>query len=354
MLEQTDRLARLQAAGAGISLWSNAMRVIRELGLEEQVVARSSVLRRSLTLNPKGRVLAELDVESLSKTAGAPSVCIHRAELYSILADALPADVMRSAARCVSFAVRGDVVIAHMSDGATVNGDLLIGADGIHSAVRKQVLGPDELRYAGYTCWRGIAEGPWADEGTAILGMGSGVQSGLFPCGPGRVYWYATHNLAPKASLELSTVLELFPAPVRAAIEATPSHAVLRNDICDRPPSDRWGTGPITLLGDAAHPATPNLGQGACQALEDALALSSAFGRTDSIEAALRAYERARMPRTTMVTVESWRAGVALQSENPIFMMLRDLVVASPAGRMMTQRLMKRLLNDSKEAPKEA
>lgn len=344
VLEQTDRLARLQAAGAGLSLWSNAMRVIRDLGVEAQVLAKGSVIERSFTLSPKGRVLAELDVAALGGQAGAPSVCIHRAELYCILAEALPPDVMRSAARCVSFAVRGDMVIAHMSDGAIVNGDFLIGADGINSAVRKQLLGLGELRYAGYTCWRGLAEGPWADGGQAFLGLGSGVQSGLFPCGPGRVYWYATHNLAPKAALELSTVLDLFPEAVRAAIQATPSHAILRNDICDRAPSQNWGTGPVTLLGDAAHPATPNLGQGACQALEDAVAIAKCFEAANSIEEALRAYERTRMPRTAMVNVESWRAGAVLQSENPILMVLRDLLVASPAGHILTQRLMKKLL----------
>jgi len=343
VFEQAE-VANRQHAGAGLSLWSNAMLVIRALGLEAEVLAAGSVIEKTEAVTASGRVLSETNIEAIARLAGAPSVCIHRGALYSILLDALPTGTVRNTARCVSFAVRGSTVIAHMSDGSVHSGDFLIGADGLHSAVRTQLLGAEEPRYAGYTCWRGIARGDWAANGKATLLMGSGAQAGLFPCGENQVYWFATYNAAPKAPVELRAHLSMYPEVIRLAIRATPPGAVMRNDIYDRPPVQTWGSGPVTLLGDAAHPSTPNLGQGACQALEDALTLAQCVAEQPAVPEALRAYERRRVPRTAMVTRESWRLGQLLQSENPVLTLVRNILTATPAGRLTASKLLKQLL----------
>jgi 2-polyprenyl-6-methoxyphenol hydroxylase-like FAD-dependent oxidoreductase len=132
-------------------------------------------------------------------------------------------------------------------------------------------------------------------------------------------------------------------APIPEIIEATEPAAILHNDIIDRPPIREWGKGRVTLLGDAAHPTTPNLGQGACQAMEDAIVLADCLRSTNETERALREYERRRRPRTTSVTNRSWRLGQISQWENPAACWMRNLITrCMPAGvsmRMLEQVL---------------
>ena len=344
VLEQSEHAHRL-SLGTGISLWSNAVLALRELGLEEQVLKAGSVIRTTVTMTDRGRILNQIDIAAIGRLSGAVSVCLPRSELRRILVEALPPAVIRIGARCVSFAVRGDIVIAHMSDGSTTTGDLLIGADGLHSPVRSQLLGTQEPRPGGYVCWRGLADLHMANPEVAILATGSGAHAGLFPCGPGHAYWFATRNTPPNAELEISNFLDRYPAPVREAIQATAPDTILRHDIVDRIPAPVWGKGPVTLLGDAAHPCTPNLGQGACQALEDALVLAKCLSRPEPVADALRTYELRRQPRTAMVVNESWTMGQILQTESPILVTLRDLVNGSPLGRFLTRRLLSQLLS---------
>jgi 2-polyprenyl-6-methoxyphenol hydroxylase-like FAD-dependent oxidoreductase len=342
VLEQSEAPLK---PGTGLSLWSNAVIALRELGLEEKVVEAGSLLEKAFTMTESGRVLSRLDVGLIGAGVGAVSVCLEREKLRRILTGALPWDVIRLSARCVSFAIRGDTVIAHMSDGSTTTGDLLIGADGLHSPVRAQLLGPEEPRYAGYTCWRGLADGDLLAGGAAIFMVGSGSQGGVLPCGKDRVYWFATRNTSPKADFEIAKFADSFPPPLRRAIQLTPSTEILRHDIFDRPPVSLWGKGPVTLLGDAAHPTTPTLGQGACQALEDAVILAKCLALPGTVSEALRSYERLRQPRTAMVTNDSWSIGQVLQTESPILLVLRDLVTASPVGAFIARRIFRRLLS---------
>jgi 2-polyprenyl-6-methoxyphenol hydroxylase-like FAD-dependent oxidoreductase len=352
VLEQSDHAHR-QSLGTGISLWCNALLALRELGLEEQVLQSGSVIQRTVTMTGRGRILNQIDIAAIGRSSGAVSVCLPRSELRRILVDALPPDVVRNGARCVSFAVRGAIVIAHMSDGSTTTGDLLIGADGLYSPVRSQLLGTQEPRFGGYVSWRGLATFDMAGIGTvgretvkqgdAILATGSGSCAGLFPCGNGHAYWFATRNTPPHADLEISNFLDRYPAPIRNAIQATPPDTILRHDVADRIPAPVWGKGPVTLLGDAAHPCTPSLGQGACQALEDALMLAKCLSRPEPVADALRVYELRRQPRTAMVVNESWKMGQILQTEDPILVTFRDLLNRSPVGRLLARRLLSQL-----------
>ena len=169
--------------------------------------------------------------------------------------------------------------------GRRAQADVVVGADGLRSAVRASLGIPGEIRYAGYTAWRGIA--PFRTAGLlAGETLGCGQRFGLVPIAGDRVYWYATDNVpeggreeSERAKVRLAGMFSRWHAPIPALIEATPAAAILRNDISDRDPVDRWGAGRVTLLGDAAHPMTPNLGQGGCQAIEDALVLARCLAR---------------------------------------------------------------------------
>jgi 2-polyprenyl-6-methoxyphenol hydroxylase-like FAD-dependent oxidoreductase len=239
------------------------------------------------------------------------------------------------------------------ADGSRERGDVLIGVDGIHSAVRRSLFGDEMPRYAGYLAWRGIAHGvsDLLPEGQAAFVIGRGAQAGYFHCGGGRIYWFLTHN-APAQShaglggnrAEIAALAGNWRMPIRRFAEATDENAILRNDISDRPPRQVWGKGRMTLLGDAVHATTPNLGQGACQALEDAVILAHSLRGAASPEAGLRDYEAQRRERTNFVIDQSWQLGKVLQLSNPLGVLLRDVLGRTKWAQRRSQKMFERLL----------
>ena len=328
-----ERVASIREVGAGLSIWSNAVNALRQLGLEASVLASASVIARHLTQTPDGRNITQTEFGPIAQAAGAPCVCIHRAVLQKLLLDALPPASVRTGVHCTGFADS----TAILESGERIDADVLVGADGISSVIRDQLHGAEAPRYAGYTCWRGIrpADGIQIDR-LPLLVLGGGSQFGVWPCGEGQLYWFLTQN-SPQGTRKTKTdavaVCRDWAAPVREIIEGTREDAILQNDIIDRPPLATWGRGNVTLLGDAAHASTPNLGQGACQALEDAVVLAYCLRTTSPVEAALREYERLRMPRTGKVVRDSWVAGKVLQLDAPAWEALRNWFLGSRLGK---------------------
>jgi 2-polyprenyl-6-methoxyphenol hydroxylase-like FAD-dependent oxidoreductase len=348
-----ERAPAIQEVGAGLSLWSNAMLALRRLGLDDRVAALGSVVERVRTMTAGGRVLSEADIGELGCKAGAPSVCAHRADLQRILAEAVGPGRLHTGRTCTGFREHDGGVTASFAEGEGETGAFLVGADGIRSAVRSQLMGPSEPRPAGYLAWRGMAafSDPQLAPGLAFFVAGAGTQLGLFHCGPGRVYWFATRN-APAGPTqpaggqwaELLRVLSRWPAVIRGAVQATPDSAVLCNEVMDRPPVWPWGSGRVTLLGDAVHPTTPNLGQGACQALEDAIFLADALRSGGDIPTALRGYEQRRRRRTARVTEQSWSLGKVMQWQNPLAVRLREFVSKTRLGRRQAERIFEEMV----------
>jgi 2-polyprenyl-6-methoxyphenol hydroxylase-like FAD-dependent oxidoreductase len=341
ILERADSIREI---GAGLSLWSNALNALRELGLEDRVTEFASLVERNLARTPKGRVLAVNDFRDIIRAAGAPCVCIARTVLQRILLEELPAAQVRTGARCVGVS---DSWVT-LEDGTRIDADVLVGADGVSSVVRAGLHGVEVPRYAGYTCWRGIFQkDDLLPPRTALLAAGSGSQFGLWPCGAGQLYWFLTKN-APQGGMrtkaEVLALCRDWAAPIPDAIEMTPEGAIVQNDIVDRPPLHWWGRGRVTLLGDAAHAATPNLGQGACMALEDAVVFAHCLSGGGPVEAALREYERLRIPRTNAVVRDSWQAGRILQLDQPGLEWARDWFMGSALGSYMGMRMFRKLL----------
>ncbi len=339
-----ERATSIREVGAGLSLWSNAVNALRELDLEAAVIASASRIERSATRTPAGRLIAEHEFGPFIRAAGAPCICIHRVALQKILFEALPPSSVVAGQRCVGF----DDSTARLESGERIESDVLVGADGISSVVREQLHGPKAPRYAGYTAWRGIRRDDGAPGGTsALLIVGAGSQFGLWPCGEGKPYWFLTKNSPPGTHQTKAEVLALcrdWPPEVAEVIDGTPEDAILQNDIVDRPPLRHWGLGSVTLLGDAAHASTPNLGQGACQALEDAVVLAHCLSKTSPPEAALREYERMRIPRTAAVVRDSWQTGKALQLDSRALESLRNWFLSTRLGERLGMRTFRDLL----------
>jgi 2-polyprenyl-6-methoxyphenol hydroxylase-like FAD-dependent oxidoreductase len=213
-----------------------------------------------------------------------------------------------------------------------VHGDVLVGADGIRSAVRAQLLSDGEPRDAGYTVWRAILE--CGDElvraGSFCSLWGRGERFVFYDIGGGRLYWMSVANGAHAPTPPADVKAQLLQRhhgwmePIEAMIERTPAGAIHQSEIIDRPPVERWGEGRATLLGDAAHPMTFNIGQGACQAIEDAVVLARELAGAGDVPAALRAYEAARRARTAKFQTLAWRLGRMGRWESRAACGLRD------------------------------
>jgi 2-polyprenyl-6-methoxyphenol hydroxylase-like FAD-dependent oxidoreductase len=257
--------------------------------------------------------------------------------LQAVLRDALGPDALHLGAACTGFTQDDSGVTAQFADGRTARGDLLIGADGLHSVVRAQLHGGQPPTYVGYTAWRAVIPFDHARL-TPGESSGYGPRFGQVPISGGRVYWFATQNTpAGQRSPDgeqaaLRRIFANWHAPIPDLIRATPEALILRNDIYDRPPLRAWGQGRVTLLGDAAHPMTPNLGQGGCQALEDAVVLAACLCAAPAVPAALRAYEARRIPRTSAIVRQSRQAGQIGQWANPLAVRVREWLfrVAGP------------------------
>jgi 2-polyprenyl-6-methoxyphenol hydroxylase-like FAD-dependent oxidoreductase len=315
-----------------LTLWANGVQVLRQLGLADALSAVSAPLTHFECWSWRGKCLGRMQLDTIERQVGAPSVGIHRADLLRLLAGKVSKESVHVNMHCVGFRQEQEYVISHFADGQEHQTDLLVGADGLYSVLREHLLGQDAPRYSGYACWRGVAV--FADaqvsSGLSSETWGRGQRFGMLPVGNGRVFWYATHNCPASGQDYIgerkSRLLRLFHdwrEPIERLIKATDEEAILRNDIFDRRPVSQWGSGRVTLLGDAAHPPTPNLGQGACQALEDALVLAGCLEQREPVTS-LRLYETHRMKRSAAIIEQSYLFGKIGQWEYPLLCSLRD------------------------------
>ncbi len=341
-----ERVVQLHEVGAGLSLWANAIKALKLLGLADVINKISIPEVQGSIRSWRGEVLTTTSAEELQRALGQPNIVLHRAELYAALLDALKTEPVHFGQLCTGFQQDTTGVTAHFADGTQVRGDLLIGADGLHSVVRAQLQGKQKPSYAGYTAWRSVVN--FAPE-RLLPGetWGAGMRFGQVPMSGQRAYWFATKN-APEGShspdgekAELLRIFRDWHAPIAALIEASAESTILRNDIYDRPPLRRWGENRVTLLGDAAHPMTPNLGQGACQALEDAVVLARGLRDSNDVVAALRTYEAQRIPRTSSIVTQSRRVGTIGQWERPIALQLRKFLLKQVVARIQTQQIIR-------------
>ncbi len=265
-----------------------------------------------------GRWLSRADTAELARRYG-PTAMIHRADLLAVLRAAVPDAALRPGTTVSG--VRPDGTVLH-SDGES-QADLVVGADGVHSVTRHSVW-PDgpAPRYAGYTSWRTVT--PPAPVAETSESWGRGERFGYAPLPDGRIYCYATANAPEGASVgglaELRRRFGGWHDPIPALLDAADPGSVLHHDLYELPPLKTYTCGNVVLAGDAGHAMTPNLGQGACQALEDAVVLGNVMASGDG----LGAYDRQRRPRTQMITRRSRRVGAAAQWASPAAVNLRN------------------------------
>lgn len=325
-----ERAAAPRELGFALNLAPNAMRAIEALGLGPRLRAEGHVTTDVEIRRPSGQVLRRLNVAVA--LGEAPSSVAPRQALHGALLDATDPDDLMLSAEVIGFEASGRGVEVHLSGGGTAVGDILIGADGLRSAVR-QHLHPDgpPPRPSGYFGVRGLAYGAGKHLGelSAIAYLGYRVESTAVRASAEAVYWYlslpaedvGTDTRQPRAVAERTVAR--FEQTLQSVIRATRDEDLRIDELFDRDPITRWGAGPVTLLGDAAHPMLPHTGQGAAQALEDAVALGIVLGRSADNEGALRRYEQVRAARTRRIVLLGRRIARATTTRSRAFDWIR-------------------------------
>ncbi|MFI5720448.1 FAD-dependent monooxygenase [Nocardia sp. NPDC051750] len=335
-VEVLERASEITEIGAGLSIQPNGLRALDTLGLGDLVRTGGSAAPLRGIRGVNGAWLIRNDIEELERRFGSWAI-IHRAALVDILRAALPAHTLRPGT--VVRKVLPDGAVQH--DGGTSTADLVVGADGVHSVTRRSIwphaAGP---RYLGYTTWR-LITAPRTVEGSVEI-WGKGERFGYMPMPDGRVYCYLMGNAPAGSRTGLDRLRERFAHwhdPVPALLDSARPEAVLQHDTFELPNLRTYIRGKIAILGDAAHAMAPNLGQGACQALEDAVTLAAAVDRL-GVDAGLQEYDRVRRPRTQMIVQLSRRVAAPAHWSSSLATALRDtafpLLPSALFGRSVT------------------
>ncbi len=313
-----ERAASPREIGFALLLAPNAMHALGALGLAEAARREGAVATSGEMRRPDGTVLRRFDIAAARALLDEDVICILRPALHGALLDAVGHDAIELGSEVTGFTTTGDGVAVTLANGQSAAGTILIGADGVGSVVRAQ-LHPAEgpPRRSGLLAIRGVAHDVVEHLGgvSGAQYFGRGLEAGVTRANERDVYWY----LAPRADLVALRSLgeggagsgsataiagrcaAQFHEPFRAIVRATRPDDLRLDELFDRDPIDDWGAGAVTLLGDAAHPMLPHAGQGAAQALEDAVALGPALRDTAAPDEALRRYERVRAARTRAI-----------------------------------------------------
>jgi 2-polyprenyl-6-methoxyphenol hydroxylase-like FAD-dependent oxidoreductase len=335
-VEVWERARELRTAGTALSFMCNAVSALHTLDIhiEDELAARGRIFERLNFRTRKGRLIRTVDFREFARKQDAPSFAVHRADLQATLLAAAGSDLrIELGAVATGFRIIDPGVQVDFADGRQATGDLLIGADGFNSAIRRQLMGTEEVRDGGYVCWLATVpfEHPKFVPGFAAHYWGAGERFGLADIGNGRAYWWGTKNTASGQSAsadvkaEVERVFSGWAPEVLEVIRRTPAESIVTVRAQDRPFRDTWGKGPVTLLGDAAHPMLVSLGQGAAMAVEDAAVLAQQLAAHPDVEQGLRGYEAMRIPRTRIMVDASYALSQVEQLDGPVKHRMRAL-----------------------------
>jgi 2-polyprenyl-6-methoxyphenol hydroxylase-like FAD-dependent oxidoreductase len=337
--ERTDT-----SSGAGISIWPNALAALDEIGPGDAVRAAGGRVTAGALRWRDGAWLRHPARERLVKALGEPLVVIRRSALTQVLTDALEDGTVHHGVSAEQLVKTAGGVRVTLSDNTTRDASAVIGADGTRSVVARHLNGALADRYVGYTAWRGVA-GCAIDPDVAGEVFGPGVEFGHVPLGADRTYWFATERapagqVAPHGELEyLKARFASWVEPIPSVLAATAPKGVLRNDLYDRDQARQWSRGPVVVVGDAAHPMRPHLGQGGCQGLEDAAVLARFIDGDDDVAAAFARFAAFRRPRVRALVRESKLLGQLINLRPGFLSGLTSRATVMLPEAMMTRHL---------------
>ena len=316
-VEIYDRVKALRPAGAGISLWSNGIKVLNRLGLGNDIARIGGPMEQMAYYEGKtGSLLTRFSLSPLIERVGQAPYPVARTDLQHMLLSAYGAEQVHLNKRCVAIEQTANSATAIFEDGHRATGDIVVGADGTHSIIRTHVLGqPTERRYVGYVNWNGLV--PVSDDlapaNSWDIYVADGQRASVMPVGNDRFYFFldvplpkGTENNRDTYRQELSAHFSGWAPPVQTLIKQLDPNKTNRVEIHDIEPLKTLVNGRVALIGDAAHSTAPDLGQGGCQAMEDAWSLANYLCTTNvSVADALQRYQESRVERVAQIILKA-------------------------------------------------
>ncbi len=334
-----EQAKEFKEVGAAISLWPNALHVYKEIDIYDDLTTKWGEMKSGYIKTDTGEILTHTKPKY-----DLPLVCIHRADLHSTLLKKIPQERLIPFHKLEKITQRSGITKILFKNGIEIEPDIIIGADGINSTVRKYIINDGSPIYRGYNIWRGIATLKDTPSGYSSETWGNGKRVGIVPIKDNKFGWWATinenENITETPQEMLKKLTEQFGnwhEPIPQLFES--SAEIIKNKIGDRIPTKGWSKDNLVLLGDAAHPTTPNLGQGACMAIEGAFILSKCFAHFDDYSKAFKQYENLHYKRSAEIVKQSLQNGKMGQLENIIAVKSRNLLIKSMPPKLAMKML---------------
>jgi len=331
LFEQTKEV---EGIGAGFGLAANAMRALEILGLRHEVEKIGYYLGSFAILDQRGNILVNPNTSTLSDKYQQQNFAIHRADLHLYLLSKLQAQRLQLGKQAIELVQKSNSILLSFADGSKHECKYLIIADGVKSPLRQQLVPTSSPRYAGYSCWRATIDNSEIQLSLGTETWGKDGRFGMTPLVNNRIYWYACINgprnhpaFSKYRVADLQKQFADYHDPIPTLLANTRDEDLIWSDIIDIAPLKNLAYGNILLIGDAGHATTPNMGQGACQALEDVVVLQDELKKKTDVVAAFKSFEHRRLARTKYITDTSKMIGQVSQWENPIMISVRNTMM---------------------------
>lgn len=307
----------IQPVGAGIMMAVNAMQIFDKLGLKEKIEKAGNKIHGISITDEKLKPITKTNISELEKKYNSCNVAIHRAELQKILAENIGFEHIKLGHSLHSIQKKENYIL-NFENGIDVESKIIFGADGIHSKIRNQIFETGTIRNAKQMCWRGLLDFdlPAKFDYQALEVWGKAKRFGFVKLSEKKVYWYALINEKKHRRYNsLADNFHDFDPLILKILESTPQENIILNDIIDLSPIPKWYSENLCLIGDAAHATTPNMGQGACQAIEDSYIIGKLLEQNKDFNTVFKEFQKIRRKKVDYVVNTSWKIGQISQWE---------------------------------------
>ncbi|AMC10255.1 monooxygenase [Lutibacter profundi] len=324
-----EQAERIKSVGAGIILANNAMQVYEKLGLRKVIEENGNPISSMNITKPNLNPLSKIDLTYFEQKHNIKNIAIHRGTLQQILLDKLNSTEIKLNHKLTSIVENTNGYYLEFENGEQIQSSTVLGADGLNSIVRQNIFPNNSIRNANQICWRGITEFelPIKFKNELNEAWGKSERFGFVQIAENKVYWYALKSFKKnKNEFSINDLEQYFSdynSVIKDIIKSTKKEQINAAEISDLKPTNIWFKDNVCLIGDSAHATTPNMGQGACQAIEDAFVLSECLYKYGITKAFLE-YQKLRLPKAHQVVKASWLVGKMAHLKNPILIGLRN------------------------------
>lgn len=324
-----EQAEQIKPVGAGIILANNAMQVYEKLGLRKIIEENGNPISSMNITKSNLNSLSKIDLTYFEQKHNTKNIAIHRGTLQQILIDKLKSTEINLNHKLSSIVENTNGYDLEFENGEQIKSSTVLGADGLNSVVRQNLFLNNSIRNANQICWRGVTEYelPIKFRNELNEAWGKSERFGFVQIAENKVYWYALKSFKKnKNEFSINDLEQYFSdynLTIKDIIKSTKKDQINTAEISDLKPTNIWYKENVCLIGDSAHATTPNMGQGACQAIEDAFVLSECLDKY-GITRAFSEYQKLRLPKAHQVVKASWVVGKMAHIKNPILIGLRN------------------------------